>query len=485
MHEIMLFKGDFILGLSKVYLEIKSYQHADTLLNNSISIYRKKGNKTQEARVLFNIGILQSYLKDYDKKLSYFLKAYTILDSLNMPLGKSKVLENIAQYYFVKNNYALSKKYLDKALKIAQESNSVHHIQIVYKNYSYLFSQQHNFKKAFYYQGLYEKLQDSIVRKNQGQYGDWSYITDLGENILQSSGVSMWVDTAAKSDVTINFSGTIAADNFTKTLNFSGNGHGFNLIGNPFSSSIDFESGSWVFSNVEETVWIWDAESQAYKYRTSQGLGTMPNGIIPLAQGFFMRSQADANYVTIPADSRVHNTQTFYKKSKSIDSLFFYLMFDVHALQKSDQAFVGFKYDADTAFDNGWDASKFLSGSGNPLLFFNTNNRKLGVDILPVPELLTENIVLMSFLPVENGEDTLYMTILVDNQSINVFLYDLKTGVVQNMKLLPEYDFYSESDDDPNRFELHFINSTNCIVNIQRNDNKIKMKYKRKKGLTK
>ncbi len=247
LKEVKLFKGDFLFALSRVYIEIKSYKLADTLLNSSfetyrnlqdtigmaltynemghsalsqkkidesldffqkalslykavndsagivneynnigiayisagnyeeskhfferaLSVCRKKNNKTQEARVLFNLGILQSYLNDYDKKLDYLLKAYKILDSLNIPLGKTKVLENIAQYYFVKKNYELSEEYLNKALVIARKNNFGNHMLFIYKNYSTLFSQQNDFKKAFYYQNLYEKAQDSIIVKNR------------------------------------------------------------------------------------------------------------------------------------------------------------------------------------------------------------------------------------------------------------------------------------------------------------------------------
>ncbi len=311
--------------------------------------------------------------------------------------------------------------------------------------------------------------------ENQGQYGDWSYITDLNESIPQPTGLSMWVDTSSKGDVTVEFTGTATANDFTETLDFSGSDRGFNLLGNPFTSPIDFESGSWAFSNVEETVWIWDDDSQSYKHRTSQGLGTMPNGIIPLAQGFFMRTIADANYVTIPADSRVHNTQAYYKKSHSLDSLFFYLMFEVHHAQQKDMAFIGFKKGATVAFDNGWDASKFLLGSGNPLLFFNENNNKLGIDILPVPEPETEKTAILSYIPAENGDDTLFMTHLVNQADMEVFLYDMKTGAVQNMKSTPVYGFRAQIDDDPDRFLLHFIYAANGVTNTNPENNNVKI----------
>jgi len=82
-----------------------------------------------------------------------------------------------------------------------------------------------------------------------------------------------------------------------------------------FPLPIDWESGTWTRTNMELTMWVWDNGSDNYLYQTTAGGGDMDNGIIPVGQGFFVRSNNDGvSVLTIPADARTHNTQAFYKK---------------------------------------------------------------------------------------------------------------------------------------------------------------------------
>jgi hypothetical protein len=73
---------------------------------------------------------------------------------------------------------------------------------------------------------------------------------------------------------------------------------------------------SWDTTNIEGSTWIWDpAEAGSYKYRNSQGLGNLTDGIIPISHAFFIRAKTAAPSFTIPTDARIHSNQAYYKNS--------------------------------------------------------------------------------------------------------------------------------------------------------------------------
>lgn len=111
-----------------------------------------------------------------------------------------------------------------------------------------------------------------------------------------------------------NFSGFPNTGNISRSVSYTpGAFEGYNLVGNPYQSALNGDIDIWTKSNVMDAIWVWDGT--AGNYRTWNGnTGTLQGGIIPAMQGFFICATASSPSLTIPATSRLHHTQSFYKQ---------------------------------------------------------------------------------------------------------------------------------------------------------------------------
>lgn len=281
----------------------------------------------------------------------------------------------------------------------------------------------------------------------------WTYNTDLTTPMPVGQGWSVWLDDVAKSDATATMTGDLRTTDLTLGLDYTDASHGFNLVGNPFTSAIDYHSGSWDLTNLEGTIWVWQNSSDQYLYRTQAGGGTM-NGIIPVSQGFFVRAEAASPSLTIPANARTHNSQAFYKNANSDNNYESYMTIRSSYDIAFDEVWISFGTNGTYGFDNGYDASKFFGGESAPQMYLREQSKKLSIDHLP---LLDENgyTVKMSYVAGEDGQQALVanLELLPD---IQVTLEDLFADITQNLNNNPVYSFSANKNDNPDRFLIHF-----------------------------
>jgi hypothetical protein len=145
-----------------------------------------------------------------------------------------------------------------------------------------------------------------------------TYVTQLTTPMHPGQGFEVWVE--AGSNVTGEFVGPLQTTDLTLNstsippLSYSGpDPLGFNLIGNPFASALDWDIGTWNETDMAGTIWVWDTLSGNYKTRNSASAGSLTDGIIPIGQGFFVQATASTASITMPMDARVHSAQAYYK----------------------------------------------------------------------------------------------------------------------------------------------------------------------------
>ncbi|WP_343533414.1 LamG-like jellyroll fold domain-containing protein [Pedobacter sp.] len=85
----------------------------------------------------------------------------------------------------------------------------------------------------------------------------------------------------------VDFNGVLNQQNVTVTL-----GAGYNLLGNPYASTIDWNSSNWDKVNVSNAIWIWKPSARGYATYIN-GVGSL-NGsnYISSGQAFFVRTTA-------------------------------------------------------------------------------------------------------------------------------------------------------------------------------------------------
>jgi signal transduction histidine kinase len=101
-------------------------------------------------------------MNDEENALKYFSKSYEIKKNLGFTRGISKLICNIAQLYYMKNEFEKSVQYLDTALLYAKETNSPENIYKIYYYFSVLYNDAKEFELALKYHKLFTAKKDSL-----------------------------------------------------------------------------------------------------------------------------------------------------------------------------------------------------------------------------------------------------------------------------------------------------------------------------------
>ena len=105
---------------------------------------------------------------------------------------------------------------------------------------------------------------------------------------------------------TLTQSGADVAGPFTFPVSYTSSGlpdhDGWNLAGNPFAATMDWDAAGWTKTNVDASFYIWDPATA--QYRSWNGMaGTLANGLVAPAQGFWVHATG-APTLEAPAAAR-------------------------------------------------------------------------------------------------------------------------------------------------------------------------------------
>ncbi|MFO8023414.1 MAG: hypothetical protein R6U65_13175, partial [Perlabentimonas sp.] len=231
---------------------------------------------------------------------------------------------------------------------------------------------------------------------------------------------------------------------------------GFNLIGNPYPSSIDWQAPTgWSRSNLVESgggydMWIWNPATSNYGVSNSfTGISTnnVTQYIAPM-QGFFVQAISDG-HLYMDNNLRTFNGANDWLKSSEQKSSSISVSVASDSGFGSDETIIDFGYSKN---QNG--ATKLFSKVPTaPSLYMVLGSDNLSVRYLSNTE---ENpAVPLSFNPGANGKFTLSCNF--DQYSFEtVILEDRKEKSFHDMKVNSTYSFWSSNFDAANRFVLYF-----------------------------
>ncbi len=291
--------------------------------------------------------------------------------------------------------------------------------------------------------------------------GSWSYITDLSQSLTVGTGYSYWVDDQDTSYNIADFKGSLQTQDLTVTLQYTDSDHGWNLLGNPFSSALDFDKGTWDPNTVTSGfIYVWDDDYNGGDYRVS---GTdLTDNIIPMGQGFFVEATSSGNF-TIPAEARVHSTQDFWKKSKEEKNKP-YIKIQLGGTGVANTVYIGFPDFGTDQRDYAGDARKLYSSATKPQLYAVENDLALCINTkAPLSEEHNQVTVPLYLDRVSDENYSLTFSGTENLENTGIILEDLKTGSMQDMKENPVYNFTSSQGDSKSRFLVHFLRNVTGI----------------------
>ncbi len=227
---------------------------------------------------------------------------------------------------------------------------------------------------------------------------------------------------------------------------------GFNLVGNPYPSTINWSSGSWVKSNIDDAIYMRD---NATGNIASFVGGVSINGgtqYIAIGQGFWVKANAASPVLTATENVKAAGQQTTFFREESIQDL---LRITMRQGDFRDETVVRFKEDATNSFDASYDAYKLKGANFN--LFSLTGNTELSVSSL---EPYTCGTSVALGLEASVGTYSLEFTEFESFQtSIKIYLHDnyLDKTVSITESSVYQFEVNAEADSQGNeRFSLSF-----------------------------
>jgi hypothetical protein len=233
---------------------------------------------------------------------------------------------------------------------------------------------------------------------------------------------------------------------------------GFNLVGNPYPSTIDWGATSgWIRSNLGTSgggydMWIWSPSANNYGvYNSADVSGVGTNSVtryISSMQGYFVQASTAGNMIT-NNNVRAFNVSGNWLKSakQELDKVSLSVTSD--AGYGSDEIHLKFGYAAN---ENG--ATKLFSKvQSAPSIYMVSKGNYLSVIYLTNTE---ENpAVPLMFASGLDGNYTIHCS-FDQSKFETVMLQDMLTRNIQNMKGEQTYRFKASKTDATNRFALYF-----------------------------
>ncbi len=162
----------------------------------------------------------------------------------------------------------------------------------------------------------------------------WTDPTNINNTIATGQGVEVFVrgsrnlanpylNWTVPDDVTIDFIGSLNSGNIVRNLSYTNTGagtsDGFNLVGNPYASPINFDTAGITKVNIENKFWTYNPNTTLYgSYNAASGESI--NGMskyISSGQAFFVRSTSVGASLTFTENCKSINLGSNYFRNNS------------------------------------------------------------------------------------------------------------------------------------------------------------------------
>ncbi|MBU1369602.1 MAG: right-handed parallel beta-helix repeat-containing protein [Bacteroidetes bacterium] len=268
----------------------------------------------------------------------------------------------------------------------------------------------------------------------------WDYITDPNELLIPATGYYLY---GQSKTTTHTFNGTpnTGAQQIALSASGSGGMQGFNLVGNPYPSAIDWS----LLDDTYGAVYYWDPVSESY-LSWNNGSGTGSQYIAPM-QGFFVYTDAEAT-LSFQNNVRTHTGANNFYKDDDLNKLSNGLILAASDENYTDELHLRFDENAASGFELPIDAWKLLTqNEGISQIYSMSPDGPLSIDVRPF-----EAVVPLGFA---NSQPGVYRIGLQDAGELeSVVLEDLKENTFTDL-LSGDYAFSWDEPEDENRFILH------------------------------
>jgi hypothetical protein len=291
--------------------------------------------------------------------------------------------------------------------------------------------------------GVFNDIWLRPYNETTNEFGE--YIVPTTTPMTSGQGFSVWTENAE----TRTFSGTINNGNIgplsAQLSGTTGENTGWNLMGNPYPSAIDWDATSgWTKTGLNNTVYVWN-NSQYASY--TGGVGTNEGSrYIAAGQGFFVQANSSGASLSMDNDVRVHNSVNFMKNTNADPENI--IRIKVSGNSYSDEAVIAIRESDSFAFDQTSDAYKLTGSSDAPQMHIQKDDMS--------------NLSIASFSNIEDIENkTIYINYAQEGEHIISWTNTISENIIPNFidqitgQAIPScsnYSYTASNSDMPNRF---------------------------------
>jgi len=279
----------------------------------------------------------------------------------------------------------------------------------------------------------------------------------------------------AQTAVTLDYTGIMNQGNISPSLTYTVSptpmpeSDGYNLVGNPFPSQIDWKSPNWIRNNIDRVLYIFNPATNSYgTYLSNSPFDNGTNGVgryIASGQAFFVKANGPNPNLTFTESLKSSGAaNTVLRNGYSTEAMRIKMELDS---VNSDELLVIVDSTSNLDYNSNEDGLKFLNAGFN--LYSKTISGKL-LSISTVPSLAIFDTV---FLSITSTTNRTYKFIFNDLQSIDesldILLIDNFLGTSSNLRSNNMITFSTNSDPNSkgdSRFKVIFQPSIPLPIKI-------------------
>lgn len=258
----------------------------------------------------------------------------------------------------------------------------------------------------------------------------------------------------------------------TKTTTSKPGADGWNLVGNPYPSPVDWQSAGWTKTYVNNAIYYFNPSDQ-YTGSYSSFVNNVGNpagttGIIAAMQGFFVRATGSGD-LSVTNAARVNNLNpTFYKTLSNIPLLRLQ-GYPSQNSSYSDETVIYFDPQATGDFDGNFDAYKMMNNNTNLPNIYTSYNASPALSINGMPPLSNIDVVIpLGFLTQTSGNFTINASEMLNfDPSLHIYLEDNQMSAIQDLTTNATYTFSMNANAPQYRFFIRF--SPSVLTGIEEN----------------
>jgi hypothetical protein len=288
----------------------------------------------------------------------------------------------------------------------------------------------------------------------------WVAQTSLSTPLTSMHGFALYFYGSTSLDETGTYTHSASYTNSSLTNTVSNTGgtpkpasDGWNLIGNPYPSTIDWSAASgWTKTGLDNAIYFWDPSNDRFASYVT-GIGT--NGgtrYIPSMQAFWVKvTNPGTGSLAMTNGVRVTSINPSIWRTAAVSDI---LKLTSASGAYSDETIIRFREDARVNFDSELDAYKMDNENNTPSLYTELNNTRYSINSLPytfktkaIPVKLAANFT---------GAYTFTAEEIASFSDNSIIFEDRLLGVQQDLRSNPNYTCFITQGDTSARFYISF-----------------------------